>query len=363
MATERGGATAGPLVHDLGPAGTVVISTESDDVRVRAVDGTEARVVAPADGAGIETVAEPGRFTVRPEGATRGVIVGFRFGSRGFGFHAAGTIEVEVPRDARVEVRTAAGDVALRDVRGGVAVRTASGDISIKRAGGQVVVGAASGDVLVEALDAIALEARSVSGEIRARAPLLERVAVETVSGDVDLAGALGPTAEHVISTVSGDVDLAVAGGLTVALRTVSGAVDCSHPDRREGDGRRRPLVVGDGAARLAVRTMSGDLEIRALRPAGSDVRSPLPPAPPARPAPPAAPAPPAPPAPVAPPSPPAPIAPLPGAPDSTPDATLATLEALARGEIDVAEAERRLAAAAPASAPADGTAGGPADA
>ncbi len=280
MATERDGTVTGPLTHDLGPAGTVVISTETDDVRVRGVDGTVVRVVSPADGAGIETAAEPGRFTVRTAGAARGIVVGFRLGRRGFGVHVAGTIEVEVPRAARVEVRTAAGDVTLRDIRGGTAVKTASGDVSVKRAAGPVVVGVASGDVLVEATDPIALEARSLSGEVRVRAPLLERVAVETVSGDVELAGALAPTAEHVITTVSGDVDLATAGGLTARFSTVSGALDCRHPDRRSGDGRRQPLVIGDGAARLAVRTMSGDLEIRPLRPAGSDLRFPAPPAP-----------------------------------------------------------------------------------
>lgn len=52
--------------------------------------------------------------------------------------------------------------------------------------------------------------------------------------------------------------------GLTVEIKTVSGDVSCDHPDRREGDGRRRPLVIGDGAARLAIRSMSGDVEIRA---------------------------------------------------------------------------------------------------
>lgn len=349
MATLRDGTGPGPLAHDVGPAGTVVISAESDDIRVRGVDGTEARVLAPADGAGIETVAEPGRLTVSAERAARGVVIGLRLGRRGFGLRAAGTIEVEVPRDARVEARTAAGDVALRDVRGGAAVKTASGDVSVEGAAGRVVVGVAAGDVDVEAAEPIALEARSMAGAIRVRAPLIERLAVETVSGDVAVVGELGSTAEHVLSTVSGDVVLAVAGGLTVGFGTVSGALECHHPDRREGDGRRRPLVLGDGAARLAVRTMSGDLEIRPLGPAGAEVRGP---ASPTSPAPPARPAPPAPP-PVPPAPPPAPARPDTSAsgPDASLDATLATLEALARGEIDVAEAERRLVADAPSSA------------
>jgi len=109
-------------------------------------------------------------------------------------------------------------------------------------------------------------------------------------------------------------------GGLTIEVKTISGDVECDHPDRREGDGRRRPLVIGDGSARLAIRSMSGDVEIRAGR------TGPAAPVPPGAPAPPRTPA-------------------SPAAPGDGPDArTLSVLEALARGEIDVAEAERRLA-------------------
>jgi hypothetical protein len=363
----------GPRVHDIGPGGVVVVSVEADDVRVRGVDGTEARVVAPADGAGIETRAEPGRFTVGTAGPPRGGFLGVRIGGHGFGIHVSGTVELEVPHDARVEVRSAAGDVALRDVRGGATVKTASGDVSVKRAGGRIAVSVASGDVNVTSAEPISLDVHSVSGDVRARAPQFERVAIETISGDAELAGAFGAAAGHVISTVSGSVELAVLGGLTVAVKTVSGSVECDHPGHREGDGRRRPLVIGDGAARLAVRTMSGDVDVRAGKPTTSDsteaddaasARFGFPPAP----QPPVPPRPPAPPAPGLPPSPaatevtlaaPAAQAGAPGGTATTPDpTTLAVLEALARGDIDVTEAERRLAGAPPVAAVDDGTTG-----
>ncbi len=85
--------------------------SEADDVRIHGVDGTEVRVVAPADGAGIETDAQPGRFavrTLRQVGFERIAFVGLKVGRREFGFplgfRVSGTIELEVPRDARVEV-------------------------------------------------------------------------------------------------------------------------------------------------------------------------------------------------------------------------------------------------------------------
>ena len=407
----------GPRFHDIGRGGVVVVNVEADDVRIRGVDGTEARVVAPADGAGIETTAQPGRFTVRTGGTARGAFLGIRIGGRGIGIHVSGTIELEVPRDARVEVSAAAGDISLRDVTGGAAVRTASGDVSIKRGAGRMAIGVASGDVAVTAAEPVTLDIHSISGDVRVRAPRFDRVAIETVSGDAELVGTFGTAGGHTISTVSGDVELGVLGGLTLEVKTVSGEVDCDHPDRRSGDGRKRPLVIGDGAARLAVRTMSGDVEVRAGKPAsreiaGFDAAAPAAGAafgfalaaeiaPPRAPVAPGAPA--APPPPVAappPPPPPGAMAPTAGSaasaasaasagsaasaaeltqrapaagagraataePGSAADAaTLSVLEALARGEIDVLEAERRLASSAAPTAvepvwPAEGALGG----
>jgi hypothetical protein len=327
--------TSGPRVHDIGAGGIVVVAAEAADIRIHGVEGTEVRVVAPADGAGIVTEARPGRFTVRTlrqVGSERIAFVGLKVGRREFGFplgfRVSGTIEIEVPRDARVEVGVAAGDVAVRDVRGGAVVRTASGDVSIKGAGGHVAVNASSGDVHVIAADPVTLDVHSVAGDVRARAPRFDRVAVETISGDAEVAGTFAATVRHTISTVSGDVELTVlSGGLAIEVKTVSGDLTCHHPDRREGDGRRRPLVIGDGAAQMSIRSMSGDIDVRAGRVA--------PPAP-AAPAAPVAPAPPRPPAP-----PPA----MSTVPDGAQDAgTITILEALARGEIDVAEAERQLA-------------------
>jgi predicted membrane protein len=317
----------GPRAHDIGAGGVVTVAVDADDIRIQGVEGTEVRVVAPADGVGIATEAQPGRFSVRTlrrVGSELSGFVGLKVGRREFGFplglRVSGTIELEVPRDARVEVQAAAGDVAIRDVHGGAVVKITSGDVSIKGAAGPIAVNVASGDVTVIGAQPISLDVHSMAGDVRARAPRFERVAIETVSGDAELAGTFGTAARHVISTVSGDVELAVpGGGLTVEVRTVSGDVSCHHPDRRDGDGRKRPLVIGDGAALLAIRTMSGDVEIRPGR-----VASPAPF--------PGALVPPA-----------APMRPTTAGegPDAT---TLTVLEALARGEIDVVEAERRLA-------------------
>ena len=82
----------------------------------------------------------------------------------------------------------------------------------------------------------------------------------------MEIAGAFAPGGDHLVTTTSGDVELAVEGGVTIDVRTVSGDVGRDHPDLREHTSRRDPLVIGNGAARLAVRTLSGDIEVRAGR-------------------------------------------------------------------------------------------------
>jgi len=198
---------------------------------------------------------------------------------------------------------------------------------------------AASGNLRAVAAAPIAATVRTISGDVEIDAPRTERTSITTVSGDVEIASTFAPGGDHVVTTTSGDVELAVHGGVTIDVRTVSGDVDCAHPELRGGKGRRDPLVIGDGAARLAVRTLSGDIEVRAGRVRPERVAVPGSPAQGVQ----ALPA----------------VSPLPAVPpvagagvdDAGPAApdpadTLAILEALARGEIDVAEAERRLGGA-----------------
>ena len=340
-------AVAGTLVreHDIGPGGSVVVAVEADDVRVRGVDGTTVRLVAPAtDHPAVEVVAQPGRYAIRLGQPIRGRVFGFRFGSRGvFGLEVGGgTVELEVPRDARLEISARSGDVNVRDVTGSVAVRTVSGDVSIRGGGGDLRMEAASGNIRAVAAAPIAATVRTISGDVEIDAPRTERTSITTVSGDVEVASTFAPGGDHVVTTTSGDVELAVHGGVTIDVRTVSGDVDCVHPQLRGGTGRRDPLVIGDGAARVAVRTLSGDIEVRAGRVRSERVDVPGRPAQGAQELAAVLPLPPV-----------ASVAAVPpvggaGVDDAgrmtlEPADTLATLEALARGEIDVAEAERRL--------------------
>lgn len=129
-------------------------------------------------------------------------------------------------------LRTVSGDVDAEDVR----IRTFSAETS-------------SGDVGLEDADLGSVDIRTVSGDADVEAEGLETIRIHTVSGDADLE--LPVFAEAEIVTTSGDVSCALHGAEDTEIRldTVSGDVSCRYD-------------MHGGSRRLAVRTVSGDIDI-----------------------------------------------------------------------------------------------------
>jgi len=242
------------------------------------------------------------------------------------------------------------GSVARARRRGNQRDRTASGDLHLEDASGRIDINAVSGDVLLQLAGSVELGAKTVSGDIRVEGGSLVSVRAQTTSGDIRLDSPLGGRGSHAIETLSGDVTLVAVAGLRVEARTVSGDLTSELPHRSEGRAGRRVIVVGDGAAELAFRSVSGDLRIRGAD--SADDRRPAVPLPPRPPVPPLAPKP-----------------PLPGlfddvstlsrvdapadgpaaggdepAPDALAEERLGILRALESGELNVAAAMGRLA-------------------
>jgi hypothetical protein len=200
--------------------------------------------------------------------------------------------------------------------------KTVSGDLSLFDAGGRVSLTTVSGDVRLDAEQPIEPQLSTTSGDFQIAARSIRALRLRTVSGDADLRGAFETGADHTVETVSGDVTIEARSGLTVDLKR---GLDLS------GQGAKQ-RIVGDGAARLRFRSLSGDLSLSGpqgekARKASQGTISSAPATAPTAPTPPAPPASPAPPA-----------------PPAMPEAgSLEILRALERGEIDVEEAQRRL--------------------
>ncbi len=245
----------------LQPGGLVELLLTANDLRLRGTD--DDRVVIRTRGGEdieeqIDIESEPGVIRIRSGGSGE-----HRLGPLRMRTQPSAGLDVDVPRAARLSVRTLSGDVSAVGVAGPSRWGTASGDLRLQLLAGPVEADSLSGDISIDGISTIAVAARSVSGDVHIRAPQLEALSATSTSGDIQVEGALGGTSAHTISSVSGDVQLATGSAVQVEAQTVSGDIRAGVAHRAEGGRGRRTLTVGDGHVRVSVRTMSGDIRLR----------------------------------------------------------------------------------------------------
>jgi hypothetical protein len=319
--------------HAIGADGRFVLRVTSPDVELRSIEGDLARVrvefeIRVASDAHADEAFDAVAFNVhRGPGVLE--LTEPKRGSSGLGTIAGilgigssrveARVVAEIPRHASVSFQGVSADLVAIGLRGSQEYRTVSGDLVLNDLGGSITLNGVSSDISLRAEEPISLRANTVSGDLSIVAPRFEEARVVTVSGDVELEGDLGRDLPHRLETVSGDLSLGVVGGITLEVRGLSSDVHVGVAHRSEGSRDRRRYVIGDGASKVQFSSMSGDVHVRAAR----------------RVAPPAAPTAPTPPTPPAAPRPPHQLG---------EDQQLEILRALERGEIDIEEAQRRLA-------------------
>jgi hypothetical protein len=248
---------AGVLVdQQLAPTGRVSIRLASADLRIGPSGSDRVTVRAPggrsvADRIAIET--SEGGVTIREKET-----FGLTFAIRRQTFR----LDVAIPAAAEIATDIASGDVETHGLRGAQHHRSASGDLRLVDAAGDIEVITVSGNADVELSAEARLAVRTVSGDVAVSGGSLSRAQVSTTSGDVRLDSPLVGRADHAIETLSGDAIVRAAAGISVEAKTVSGDLTSDLPHRSDGRMGRRTLIVGDGAIRLAFRSVSGDLHV-----------------------------------------------------------------------------------------------------
>jgi hypothetical protein len=253
--------------------GTVELALASGSITVTGWDRREARVRA---------TSERGEIHLERAGSRLEVGVRSRHGRAG-----ETTFEVSVPVGTRVLVRSTSGDLTVTGVRGEVEANTMSGDIEIgdaervtigavngsaivRRVSGDLTASLVNGDVEVEGASGD-LEVTTVSGEIVLRDIRTKYARARTTSGDVEFDGTIDPSGRYDFGSHSGSVVLAIPGGTdaTLSVQTFSGEVESDFAIRLEpgdhrmgGHPRRFEFTLGDGGARIAAETFSGDIHL-----------------------------------------------------------------------------------------------------
>ena len=262
--------------------GSLTVDLGAEDVVVRTVDGTRARVRVEGQGRDAAEVFERKRFSARAASGDLDVRTTPPSGPWSMGRQRASfTVTVEVPRRFDVAVDLGSGDLRVGTVTGDVDVDTGSGGVRIERADGtEIAIDTGSGDVQAGALRG-RVEIDTGSGSVR-----VDRVegplAVDTGSGDVAVDEAVGPVEagtgsgslnvglasarDAAVETGSGDATVRLASRTGWTLDLDGGAVEIDRALGFQGrqDRRRARGTVGGGGAQLSVDTGSG--EIRVLR-------------------------------------------------------------------------------------------------
>ena len=163
---------------------------------------------------------------------------------------------------------TVSGDVTTRAYESDVDIESVSGDIDVRGGGdsARTHVNTVSGDIDVVDL-AGEIEIASVSGDLAVSGGRWSRVNANTTSGDFDFDGELLGKGRLDVETINGDLELIFKGDLSAEfdVETFNGEIDnCFGPKAvrtsRYAPGSELKFTEGDGAGRVTIRTLNGDL-------------------------------------------------------------------------------------------------------
>jgi hypothetical protein len=192
------------------------------------------------------------------------------------------TLEVRVPRGARVSVRGVAvsldaggldGELTFTSARGRLHLEGAPRRVSAETLDGNIeIVGPVASTRVRTASGAITLRgitgdlvASSVSGAIRVGGARVTEARLETVSGEISWKGSIAQAGGLEAQTMTGDIELRlpVELGADLQLAAPAGAVTSEWPlTRSAAKGAPIRTSIGDGGASVIARTFKGRISL-----------------------------------------------------------------------------------------------------
>lgn len=177
---------------------------------------------------------------------------------------ASASVTTERTRGA-LSIDTGSGDIRVAGAEGSVSLDTGSGEVTVTtHKNGQLYVDTGSGSVTASGVEASELRIDAGSGDIRLQsiaAPVLD---LETGSGSVR-AELTAPIERLSVQTGSGDVTIHLPDGTSALLDLDTGSgdfsVDVPLQLIKKGEGSLRGRI-GDGRGRIHIETGSGDIAL-----------------------------------------------------------------------------------------------------
>jgi hypothetical protein len=177
--------------------------------------------------------------------------------------------------NSRISVEGVEGDVSAEAVNGSVTVRGGRGSIRVNSVNGGVEVTGVRGSVeagsVSEGVTLRDVEGRvrveSVSGDVDLERIVSDAVEASTVSGDLRYSGTLRPGGSYQLESHSGDLTVILPEhpDVAISVSTYSGEFTSSFPARSRstftsvrGRGKEFEFTLGDGRAELSLESFSG---------------------------------------------------------------------------------------------------------
>jgi DUF4097 and DUF4098 domain-containing protein YvlB len=195
---------------------------------------------------------------------------------------------VKVPAGSSVSVNTVSADIQVQGVNGSQRLQSVSANVATQAAAEDVEIKTVSGDLTVTGSDRKGLltmttvsgdatvthvagevNGSTVSGDFRLGLGAVDRSRLRTTSGDLSLAAFLPADGRLDIESISGDVRIDLAPPLNVEFEVSSFSGDirnCFGPKAARtdeyGPGKELRFTEGKDAARVRVKSLSGDVSV-----------------------------------------------------------------------------------------------------
>jgi hypothetical protein len=196
-------------------------------------------------------------------------------------------LDVRVPRNSQVWVKTGSAETFVGDVAGGVDVNSVTGKITITGSPREAYAESLGGDIDID-VTTRSLRARTASGNIRIRGPIrdvtattvsgnmtvegdrFERGNFESVDGDIRYFGNIGTASAFEFINHSGTVEftLPAAASAEFMISTFQGGFEDqfgvrAHVGESKLKGQEISFTVGNGGGQVTVRNFKGHIVLR----------------------------------------------------------------------------------------------------
>jgi len=198
---------------------------------------------------------------------------------------------IQLPAASQLEVHTVSADIDASGLDGPVRLESVSGNVALVSKSANIYANSISGDIGVTGsapnatIDAHSISGKvgieKVTGSLRAGTTSgdmqltgenrLQGAKLDTTSGDIRFAAALGAGGDYEFHAVSGNVALSLPAvpSATFDVSSFSGGIDTNFgpKPRRTSEftpGKEWHYQSGSGKADIRIRTLSGDIRIDA---------------------------------------------------------------------------------------------------